>query len=81
MEFAVLLIYKMSISEYNQMSFVLKAPNGMVYNEIQAAYILRSRNNGLLLHLVSTKHYHCVCFRLSSHLYVLYMYLYVRANN
>ena len=52
----------------------------MVYNEIQAAYILRSRNNGLRLLLVSTKHYHCVCFRLSSHLNVLYICLYTCAS-
>ena len=43
----------------------------MVYNEIQAAYIhCRSRNNGLLLYLVSTKHCRFVCFQLSSHLCV-----------
>ena len=29
----------MSISDYKQTIFVLKAPTGMVYNEIQAAYI------------------------------------------
>ena len=29
-----LLIYKMSISDYKQTIFVLKAPAGMVYNEI-----------------------------------------------
>ena len=28
-----------SISDYKQTIFVLKAPTGMVYNEIQAAYI------------------------------------------
>ena len=62
----------MSISDDKQAIFVLKeAATGMVYDEIQAAYI------GLLLHLVSTKHYHFVCFSLSSHLYVLYMRLYV----
>ena len=43
--------------------------------------LYRSRNNGLLSHLVSTKHYHFVRFRFSSHLYVLYMCLYVRAYN
>ena len=55
----------MSISDDKQAIFVLKeAPTGMVYDEIKAAYI------GLLLHLVSTKHYHFVCFSLSNHLYV-----------
>ena len=34
-----LLIYKMSISDYKQTIIVLKAPTGIVYNEIQAAYI------------------------------------------
>ena len=34
-----LLIYKMSISDYKQSVFVLKAPTGMVYDENQAAYI------------------------------------------
>ena len=34
-----MLIYKMSISDYKQTISVLKAPTGMVYNEIQAAYI------------------------------------------
>ena len=29
----------MSISDYKQTIFCLKAPTGMVYNEIQAAYI------------------------------------------
>ena len=29
----------MSISDYKQTIFVLQAPTGMVYNEIQAAYI------------------------------------------
>ena len=43
-----LLIYKMSISDYKQTVSVLKAPTGMVYIENQAAYILRSINNGLL---------------------------------
>ena len=72
----------MSISDYKQTVFVLKELTGMVYNEIQAACILRSKNNGLLLHLVSNKHYYCVFFRLSSHLYVLYMCLrYVRVYN
>ena len=69
----------MSISDYKQTIFVFKAPTGMFYNGIQAAYMFR--NNGLLLHLVSTKHYILVCFRLFGHLYVLYMCLYVRAYN
>ena len=70
-----------SISDYKQTIFALKAPTGMVYNEIQAAYIGQGIK-GLLLHLASTKHYHFVCFRLSSHMYVLiYVCLYVRAYN
>ena len=63
-----------SISDYKQTIFALKAPTGMVYNEIQAAYICLG-TKGLLLHLVSIKHYHFVCFRLSSHLYVFNMCL------
>ena len=39
MELAVFAIYKMSMSDYKQAIFVLNAPTGMVYNEIQAAYI------------------------------------------
>ena len=54
------------------------AASGMVYNEIQAADI-GPGICGLLLHLVSTKHFHIVCFRLYRYLYVLYMCLYVRA--
>ena len=50
-----------SISDYKQPIFALKAPTGMVYNEIQAAYIVLGVK-GLLLHLVSTKHYRFVCF-------------------
>ena len=38
-EFAVFLIYEMSISDYKQTIFVLKAPTGIVFNVIQAAYI------------------------------------------
>ena len=39
-----MLIYKMSISDYKQTIFVLKASTDMVYNEIQAAiYIVGLR--------------------------------------
>ena len=63
----------MSISDYKQMIFVLKAPTGMVYNEIQAAYIgLGIMGNFCILCLPNT-------IILSSHLYVLYICLYVRA--
>ena len=34
-----LVICKMSIRDYKPTVFVLKAPTGMVYNKIQAAYI------------------------------------------
>ena len=58
----------MSISDYKQTIFVLKAPTGMVYNEIQAAYIGQGIMGFFCIH------YHFVHF-------VLYMCLYVWAYN
>ena len=51
-----------------QTIFALKAPTGMVYNDIQAAYIGLGILGYFCMHLVSTKHYRFVCFRFSSHL-------------
>ena len=42
----------MSISDYKQTIFILKAPTGMDYNEIQVAYIGQGIM-GLLLHSLS----------------------------
>ena len=51
----------------------------MLYNEIKAASI-GLMNNGLLLLLVFTKHYHFVCFRLSSHASVCFAHVSVCAS-
>ena len=39
LSYQYLLIYKMFINDYKQTFLALKAPTGMVYNGIQAAYI------------------------------------------
>ena len=61
-------------SVIEQMIFVLKAPTGMVYNGIQAAYIGLGILGYFCMHLVSTKHCRFVCFRFTSHLLPILYY-------
>ena len=66
-------LYKMSIRDY----FV--ASNGAVYDAIQAAYIVL-RIMGYFMYFMPTKYYHFACFRLSTYLYVLFVYVSVCAS-